>query len=134
MIKLDAVINDKKLLASIQKGVDIFNKSTAGKSKLNLKINEKGFRQPLGRITGDLDKFESALAASNARVIAFGASTAIIGGVTRAFRELAATTINVQKQFADINRILNVSNREFESFSNSLFNIAKRTATTFDDA
>ena len=134
MIKLDAVINDKKLLASIQKGVDIFNKSTAGKSKLNLKINEKGFRQPLGRITGDLDKFESALAASNARVIAFGASTAIIGGVTRAFRELAATTINVQKQFADINRILNVSNREFESFSNSLFNIGKRTATTFDDA
>ena len=60
MIKLDAVINDKKLLASIQKGVDKFNRSTAGRSKLNLKINEKGFRQPLGRITGDLDKFESA--------------------------------------------------------------------------
>jgi len=134
MIKLDAVINDKKLLASIQKGVDVFNRSTAGKSKLNLKINEKGFRQPLGRITGDLDKFESALAASNARVIAFGASTAVIGGVTRAFKELAATTVNVQKQFADINRILNVSNKEFDTFSNSLFNIGKKTATTFDDA
>ena len=134
MIKLDAVINDKKLLASIQKGVDKFNRSTAGRSKLNLKINEKGFRQPLGRITGDLDKFESALAASNARVIAFGASTAVIGGVTKAFKELAATTINVQKQFADINRILNVSNKEFEGFSNNLFNIGKKTATTFDDA
>jgi len=134
MIKLDAVINDKKLLASIQKGVNLFNRSAAGKSKLNLKINEKGFRQPLGRITGDLDKFESALAASNARVIAFGASTAVIGGMTRAFKELAQTTVKVQKQFADINRILNVSNREFEGFSNSLFNIGKRTATTFDDA
>ncbi|HHZ96991.1 MAG TPA: phage tail tape measure protein, partial [Flavobacteriales bacterium] len=134
MIKLDAVINDKKLLSSIQKGVDIFNKSTSGKSKLNLKINEKGFRQPLGRITGDLDKFESALAASNARVIAFGASTAVIGGMTKAFKELALTTINVQKSFADINRILNVSNREFESFSTQLFNIGKRTATTFEDS
>ena len=134
MIKLDAIINDKKLLASIQKGVDKFNRSAAGRSKLNLKINEKGFRQPLGRITGDLDKFESALAASNARVIAFGASTAVIGGVTKAFKELAATTINVQKQFADINRILNVSNKEFEGFSNNLFNIGKKTATTFDEA
>jgi len=134
MIKLDAIINDKKLLASIQKGVDTFNRSTAGKAKLNLKINEKGFRQPLGRITGDLDKFESALAASNARVIAFGASTAVIGGMTKAFKELASTTINVQKQFADINRILNVSNKEFEKFSGSLFNIGKKTATTFDDA
>ena len=111
MITLDAAINSKKLVSSIQKGVDLFNKSTAGRSNLNLKINEKGFRQPLGRITGDLDKFESALAASNARVIAFGASTAVIGGMTKAFKELAVTTIAVQKSFADINRILNVSNR-----------------------
>ena len=134
MIKLDAVINDKKLLSSIQKGVDTFNRSRAGKSKLNLKINEKGFRQPLGRITGDLDKFESALAASNARVIAFGASTAVIGGVSKAFKSLLATTDKVQKQFTDINRILGVSNRQFEEFSGRLFDIGKKTATTFDDA
>jgi TP901 family phage tail tape measure protein len=134
MIKLDAVINDKKLLASIQKGVDSYNRSRAGKSKLNLKINEKGFRQPLGRITGDIDKFESALAASNARVIAFGASTAVIGGVSKAFKSLLATTDKVQKQFADINRILGASNRQFEEFSGRLFDIGKKTATTFDDA
>ena len=134
MIKLDAVINDKKLLASIQKGVSQFNRSTSGRSKLNLKINEKGFRQPLGRITGDLDKFESALAASNARVIAFGASTAVIGGITKAFKELATTTIRVQKAFIDINRILSVSNAQFDKFSTELFNIGKRTATTFEDS
>ena len=133
MIKLDAIINDKRLLASIQKGVDTFNRSKAGKSKLNLKINEKGFRQPLGRITGDLDKFESALAASNARVIAFGASTAVIGGISKAFKELAATTINVQKQFADINRILGISNKEFSRFADELFGIGKKTATAFED-
>jgi TP901 family phage tail tape measure protein len=133
MIKLDAIINDKRLLASIQKGVDTFNRSKAGKSKLDLKINEKGFRQPLGRITGDLDKFESALAASNARVIAFGASTAVIGGISKAFKELAATTINVQKQFADINRILGISNKEFSRFADELFGIGKKTATAFED-
>ena len=134
MIKLDAIINDKKLLDSIQKGVNQFNRSRAGKSKLNLKINEKGFRQPLGRITGDLDKFESALAASNARVIAFGASTAVIGGITKAFKALAVTTTTVQKHFADINRILNVSAGQFEKFSNELFNIGKKTATSFEDS
>ena len=134
MIKLDAIINDKKLLDSIQKGVNQFNRSKAGKTKLNLKINEKGFRQPLGRITGDLDKFESALAASNARVIAFGASTAVIGGITKAFKALAVTTTTVQKHFADINRILNVSSGQFEKFSNELFNIGKKTATSFEDS
>jgi len=134
MIKLDAIINDKKLLTSIQKGVDKFNRSTAGRSKLNLKVNEKGFRQPLGRITGDLDKFESALAASNARVIAFGASTAVIGGITKAFKELAITTVTVQKAFADINRILSVSNAQFAQFSTELFNIGKKTATSFEDS
>jgi TP901 family phage tail tape measure protein len=133
MIKLDAIINDKRLLASIQKGVDTFNRSKAGKSKLNLKINEKGFRQPLGRITGDLDKFEGALAASNARVIAFGASTAVIGGISQAFKVLATTTILVQKQFADINRILQISNKEFSRFSDELFGIGKKTATAFED-
>ena len=134
MVKLDAVINNKKFVDSVQKGVDSFNRSTAGRNKLKLKIDERGFRQPLGRITGDLDKFESALAASNARVIAFGASTAVIGGMTRAFKELAATTINVQKQFADINRILGISNKQFEQFSSSLFDLSKKTATGFDDA
>jgi len=112
MIKLDAVINDKKLLASIQKGVDSFNRSRSGKAKLNLKIDERGFRQPLGRITGDLDKFEGALAASNARVIAFGASTAVIGGVSKAFKSLLVTTEKVGKQFADINRILGARYRQ----------------------
>ena len=68
------VIDQKAFLDSVQKGVDMANrrvKSSANKIKLS--IDEKGFRQPLGRITGDLKMFDSALAASNARVIAFGA-------------------------------------------------------------
>ncbi len=46
-------------------------------------------------MTGDVKDFEAALAASNARVIAFGASTAVLGGVIRSFKELANVTIDV---------------------------------------
>ncbi len=128
------VIDQKAFLDSVQKGVDMANrrvKSSANKIKLS--IDDKGFRQPLGRITGDLKMFDSALAASNARVIAFGASTAVIGGISKAFKELARTTIEVGKQFADINRILSLSNKNFEKFGNELFSISQKNATAFQD-
>jgi len=132
--KIDAAINEKAFIDSVNRGVQAYNRKFAGKSgTINLKINEKGFRQPLGRITGDLNMFDSALAASNARVIAFGASTAVIGGVSKAFRELAKTTVEVGKAFSDINRILQLSNKNFEEFGNQLFDISKKNATAFQD-
>ena len=128
------VIDQKAFVDSVQKGVNMANariRSSAGKIKLS--FDDKGFRQPLGRITGDLKMFDSALAASNARVIAFGASTAVIGGISKAFKELARTTIEVEKQFTDINRILQISNKNFEKFGNELFDIGKKNASTFED-
>ncbi|MFK5282511.1 hypothetical protein ACI3PL_23410, partial [Lacticaseibacillus paracasei] len=59
----------------------------------------------MGRISGDVKDFEASLAASNARIIAFGASTAILGGAIRGFRELANVTISVEKDLTDLNRI-----------------------------
>jgi TP901 family phage tail tape measure protein len=132
-MKLDAIIDSKTLQASIQRGVREYNRKFASKETLKLKIDDKGFRQPLGRITGDLQMFDSALAASNARVIAFGASTAVIGGISKAFKDLAKTTIEVAKSFADINRILQLSTKNFETFGNQLFNISKKNATSFQD-
>ena len=41
-------------------------------------INAKAFTQPLGRITGASNEFQKSLDASNARVIAFGASAGSI--------------------------------------------------------
>ena len=43
------------------------------------------------------------------------------------------TTIEVGKQFADINRILQVSNKNFEKFGNRFFEIGKKNATSFQD-
>lgn len=97
-----------------------------------LTLNAKGFSQPLGRINGQLGEFEKSLAASNARVIAFGASAGAIFAVQKAFADTVRSVINVEKALTDINVILNVSNKTLASFGNSLFDIAKNTGQSFD--
>jgi TP901 family phage tail tape measure protein len=95
-------------------------------------LNEKAFTQPLGRITGAANEFQKSLDASNARVIAFGASAGLIYTVERAFSALVKSTIDVQKSLTDINVILNVSNKTLQNFGGQLFDIAKNTAQSFD--
>ena len=97
---------------------------------------EKQFQKairPLGRITGQADEFSKSMAASNARVIAFGASVAIINGVTQSFKNLIQTTIEVEKVFADINVVLGASADELERFSRGLFEVSRQTAQSFSD-
>jgi len=96
----------------------------------SINLKTKG-DQPLGRITGKVNEFEKSLAASNARVIAFGASAGIIFGLQRAFTSLVESTIEVQKSLQDINVILNVSTSQLNKFGGELFNIAKNTGQSF---
>jgi len=98
----------------------------------NLVLNTKGFAQPLGKITGQLGEFEKSLAASNARVIAFGVSAGAIYAVEKAFSEMVKSTVSVQKSLAEINTILNTSTANLNKFGNSLFDIAKNTGQSFD--
>ena len=95
-------------------------------------LNEKAFTQPLGRITGAANEFQKSLDASNARVIAFGASAGLIYTVEKAFTSLIKSTIDVQKSLTDINVILNVSTRTLSQFGSDLFDIAKNTGQSFD--
>ncbi len=122
-IQLDIGGNTARLDRDIQKTV---NKAYT----INLKT--KG-EQPLGRITGKVNEFNKSLDASNARVIAFGASAGIIFGVQRAFEALVASTIDVQKSLAEINVILNVSTKDLASFGGELFKIARNTGQSFDE-
>jgi len=96
-----------------------------------LVLNSKGFSQPLGKINGQLGEFEKSLAASNARVIAFGASAGAIFAVQKAFSETIKSVIDVEKSLTDINVILNASTKNLASFGNSLFDIAKNTGQSF---
>jgi TP901 family phage tail tape measure protein len=122
-INLDIGGNTSRLDRDIQKTV---NKAYS----INLKT--KG-DQPLGRITGKVNEFNKSLDASNARVIAFGASAGIIFGLQRAFSSLVTSTIEVQKSLQDINVILNVSTTQLNKFGSELFNIAKNTGQSFQE-
>jgi TP901 family phage tail tape measure protein len=120
-INLDIGGNTRRLDRDIQKTVN---------RVYNINLRTKG-DQPLGRITGQVNQFNKSLDASNARVIAFGASAGIIFGVQRAFSALVGATIEVQKSLQDINVILNVSAQNLQKFGSELFNIAKNTGQSF---
>jgi TP901 family phage tail tape measure protein len=91
----------------------------------------KNLSQPLGRITGLATEFEKSIAASNARVIAFGASVGIINGIQGAFAELLRTGVEVQKILADIAAISGQSGAELSKFGDSIFDVAKNTSQSF---
>jgi hypothetical protein len=94
-------------------------------------LNEKAFTQPLGRITGAANEFQKSLDASNARVIAFGASAGAIFTVQKAFGDLIKSTIEVEKSLTDINVILNASGSTLQKFGSDLFDVAKSTGQSF---
>lgn len=109
----------------------------AGPLSLSASVDPSSFKrlaQPLGRVSGLATEFEKSIAASNARVIAFGASVGIINGVQNAFTALVKTTIEVEKSLANIAVISGKTTQELEPFSRALFEIAKTTSQSFQTA
>ena len=88
--------------------------------------------RPLGKITGQASEFQKSLEASNARVLAFGASVAVINKLSQAFGALVANTIKVEASFAKINTILGGTQQQLQQFGNGIFKVAQNTATSFD--
>ena len=112
---------------SVMAAVNRLNRS--GQLKLN--VNSKSFTQPLGKIRASADEFTKSLEASNARVIAFGASVGIINAVGNAFKSLVMQTIEVQKHMKEIHVVMKGSTEELERFQKGLFSVAKDTAQSF---
>ena len=96
-------------------------------------IDTKRSEQALGRITGKANEFTKSLEASNARVIAFGASVAVIEGVRRAFASLASTVVEVESNLTAINSIFGRSSVAIGEFGDQLFRIAKNTGQSFQE-
>ena len=120
------------LEASIQQGV-----KNVGKINIPATIDPSAFKnlaQPLGRVSGLATEFEKSIAASNARVLAFGASVGIINGVQNAFSDLVKTGIEVQKTLADIAAISGQGGRQLSQFGDALFDIGKTTGQSFKTA
>lgn len=123
-LEIDVVAN----IRAAQKQIEAL---TSRPYALNLTTKGRGFEAPLGRIKGQLGEFEKSLEASNARVIAFGASASAIYAINTALRESVRAAIEVEKALKDINVILNLSDRSLSQFSKSLFDIAKSTGNSF---
>ena len=87
--------------------------------------------QPLGKITGSVSDFDKSLSASNARVLAFGASAASIYSLKRAFDFTVSSMVEVEKALTDISVLLNLSNSQLDSFGGGLFQVANSTASSF---
>jgi TP901 family phage tail tape measure protein len=97
-------------------------------------LDTKSFSQPLGKIKGQLGEFEKSLEASNARVVAFGASAGSIYLLTDAFKSMVKSTIDVEKTLADINTVINASEKDIKSFGNTIFDVANKTSQSFETA
>ena len=86
----------------------------------------------LSKATVKADEFSKSMEASNARVIAFGASAGLIMGIDRALKAMVSSAIKVEKALLDVNVVLNATHRDLEKFGKGMFKIAKDTAQGFD--
>lgn len=126
--------NKDFLLKSIGDVTAQYNSSNQGKHAISIGIDTKQSSRALGQITGNVQDFDKALAASNARVIAFGASTAVLGGSIRTFRDLAQVTIDVQKAMVDVNRVFGLTGAGLQQLTTDLIEVSRVTASSFQDS
>ena len=98
----------------------------------SVNASAKQIQQALGRITGQASEFQKSLDASTARVFAFGATTAVLNGVTQSFKKLISVTVEVEKRLVEINSIFQATEATFNRFRNSIFQVAKETGQSFN--
>ena len=112
-------------------------KKAVGTIKIPASIDQSAFKnlnQPLGKITGLATEFEKSIAASNARVLAFGASVGILNAVSKGFKSILDNGIAVEKALGEIGAISGQSADQLNKLGDALFNVAKNTSQSFDTA
>ena len=129
-INIDVQGNTTPLERDVQAAVKRINRSGGVK----IRVDEKGVTQPLGNMKRSADEFTKSLEASNARVLAFGASVGIINAVADAFKGLVTSTMKVEKNLTDINVVMGLTNKQLDKFGGGLFKVAKETGAGFDAA
>jgi hypothetical protein len=108
-----------------------------GTITLNANIDTRSldqFSRPLGRITGQADEFTKSMEAANARVLAFGASVGTINLISSAFKNLIASTNEVEESLTQIKTVGGETFANLKEVSSGIFDIAKKTGTSFKDA
>ena len=137
-IEVDLLLNSKRAEATIRKMNRDLEKmgKTMGRAFSGVgggggdKVRALG--TGLSKATVRADEFTKSLEASNARVIAFGASAGLIMNVDKAMRAMVSSAIKVEKAMADVNVVMNASAKSLNQFQKGMFRVAKDTAQSFD--
>jgi TP901 family phage tail tape measure protein len=125
-IDLDVHGNTKPLEAAVQAAVNRIRRTP-----IKITVDDKGATQPLGNMKRAADEFSKSMEAANARILAFGASMAIINGVADAFKGMVRNMVEVEKSLADINVVMGLSAQNLDKFGDGLFKVAKETGAAF---
>ena len=122
--------NTSPLERDVRAAMDRINRAGG----LKIRVDDKGVTQPLGNMKRSADEFSKSLEASNARVLAFGASVGIINAVSNAFKGLVEQTIKVEKNLTDINVVMGLTAKQLDKFGGGLFKVAAETGAGFQAA
>jgi TP901 family phage tail tape measure protein len=101
-----------------------------GNQAINLKVNTTG----LGRISSDVAQFSKSLESAQARTLAFVSATTLLYGVGTAVKSIASAFIETEARFKSIQIVLNTTTQKFDKFKSSLFDIARNTGKSFEEA
>lgn len=114
---------------------DLMMQARRAEKRINKSFSRVSRNEGLGRfprLNREVSEFQNSLEASNARVVAFGASTAVLFGVQKAFRDIVGETVRVEKQLTSIQTLLNQTPQGLKRFQAQLFDIARDTGATFE--
>ena len=110
-ITVDLILATKQAdreVARINKNIEKLGKtmgrSFGGTSGGTDKVRALG--SGLSKATVKADEFSKSMEASNARVIAFGASAGLIMGVDRALKAMVSSAMKVEKAMMDVNVVM----------------------------
>lgn len=112
---------------------DIQRAAERVRKPLTVRVNDRA-SFALGNITGKTTKFNDALDAATARVVAFAAAAGAFNLVRKGVEELLRSTVEVELSLARININLNESDAGLKQFSKNVFDIARNTGQTFETA
>ena len=131
-IEIRGRFDDRRMERDIRKSLSRIERS-AGKINFNKATRSlKPLGTGLSKATAQADEFTKSLEASNARVLAFGASAGAFYAVGTAIKEMVTQTIEVEKRLAMINVLMGQTSSKLKEFGHSLFTVAKNTGQTFD--
>lgn len=91
------------------------------------------FRGPFANMATDTTKFSYELDRATQRVITLGTAFQLLSTATRTIREIARSTIEVEKAMTDINAVFRLTNDNLSKFQGNLFDISRETAKSFSE-